>query len=487
MKKRHRKIGLLLIFLTLTSVALLAADGREGGQGDASRLKPAYRFERGGWIYVHLEGAPADIGYQHGYLLAPEIADGFNVVKFKETRSTKRDWEFFRQTAQTVLWPKIDVEYQQEVQGIADGLKARGVAMDLWDVVALNAMEEISDYYVPWFNKQQKTQNAPKLAPYGHCSAFVATGSMTKDHKPVIAHSNWTDIATGTRWTIIFDIVPAHGYRIIQDGFPGVIISDDDFGINSAGLMVTETTITGFDLFDPKGKPEFARARKALQYARSIDDYVKIMLDGNNGGYANDWLLADNKTGEVARFELGLKMHRVWRTKDGFYVGANFPSDPKLIKEETDFDPANLGTSMNARHVRWDQLMDQHKGQIDVAMAQQFLADHYDSYERKEQPNERTLCGHGSLSPRGVPEWGNPPYFPDAAVTGQAVDSTMAKNMSFSARAGYPCGADFLAEPFLKEHPEFDYQKPILRDMKGNPWAEFTAGEKPAGAAAGAK
>ena len=139
--------------------------------------------------------------------------------------------------------------------------------MDVWDVVALNAMEEVPDYYVPTLNRQEKRANAPKLTSPGNCSAFVATGSMTKDHKPVIAHSNWTNIATGSRWTVIFDIVPTHGYHILQDGFPGIIVSDDDFGINSAGLMVTETTITGFTLFDPKGVPEFVRARKALQYA----------------------------------------------------------------------------------------------------------------------------------------------------------------------------------------------------------------------------
>ena len=39
------------------------------GSEDA-RLAKAYRFERGGWIYVHLEGSPHDIGYQHGFLLA---------------------------------------------------------------------------------------------------------------------------------------------------------------------------------------------------------------------------------------------------------------------------------------------------------------------------------------------------------------------------------------------------------------------------------
>ena len=74
--------------------------GRVASQGNAARLKPAYRFERSKWIYVHLEGSPADIGYQHGYLLAPEIADGFNVVKFKDTRRTKRDWDFFRDVAE---------------------------------------------------------------------------------------------------------------------------------------------------------------------------------------------------------------------------------------------------------------------------------------------------------------------------------------------------------------------------------------------------
>jgi hypothetical protein len=35
---------------------------------------------------------------------------------------------------------------------------------------------------------------------------------------------------------------------------------------------------------------------------------------GNNGGYANDWLLGDRKTGEIARFEQGLKHTRLWTT-----------------------------------------------------------------------------------------------------------------------------------------------------------------------------
>jgi hypothetical protein len=465
------------------SIALLigyvgSVTAQENSASPDARLQKAYRFQKGGWTYVHLEGSPSDVGYQHGYLLAPEIADALDVIKLLDTHETQRDWEFFRKTAREMLWPHIDAEYRQELQGIADGAKAHGVDVDVYDIVALNAFEEVPDYYVPWLNKREKQARAPKLKAPGNCSAFIATGSYTKDHRIVIAHNNWTSYADGERWTIIFDILPQHGQRILMDGFPGVITSDDDFGINAAGIMITETTITQFEGWDPKGKPEFMRSRKALQYAESINDYVRIIKEGNNGGYANDWLIGDRKTGEIAYLELGLKNTPIWRTKDGYYVSSNFARDPKLIKEETDgFDPDDMSSSMNARHVRADELVQHAKGTIDVDMAQAFLSDHYDSFEKKEQANERSLCGHVDVSPRGVKQWEREPYSADGAVQGKATDSTMAGNMSLVARAGHPCGADFHAADFLEQHPEFSWQKPVLRDMKAGPWTTFQAGE----------
>lgn len=475
-----RRITVVMSVVVLLAVALWMVGGASAAPQAKTDpvLKNAYRFDRGGWVYVHIEGAPHDLGYQHGYLLAPEIDKAFQAVKFHDTYRTKRDWTFFRDTAKNILWPHIDDEYRQELQGIADGLNAKGVKMDVWDVVALNAYEEVPDYYIPWLEKQQQAELTPGLVAPGNCSAFVATGSYTKDGKPVIAHNNWTSVISGAHWRIIFDIVPKTGHHILMDGYPGIIASDDDFGVNDAGLAITETTITGFEGFDINGKPEFMRARKAMQYATSIDEYVKIMLDGNNGGYANDWLLADYKTGEVARFELGLKHHRVWRTKDGYLVGSNFPSDPELIKDETMFDTKNMGSSPNARHVRWDQLMQENKGRIDVALAQKFLADHYDSYEKKEDPNERTLCGHVEDSPRGIPEWGWGKFHPGGTMQGKAMDASMQKNMSFVARYGHNCGTDFIAATFLKAHPEYSWQKPYLEDMKAGPWTAFKTGMK---------
>ena len=473
-----RPVSAVAMLLFLTCAAFAA-----GSQSDP-RLQKAYRFQQGGWTYVHLEGSAADIGFQHGYLLAPEIADAFEAIKLFDTRETQRDWEFFRTTAQQMLWPHLDHEYQQELQGIADGLKAHGVNLDVYDIVALNAFEEVPDYYVPWLNKQSankqnKSAKNPKLAAPGNCSAFIATGGMTKDHQIVIAHNNWTSYLAGERWVIVFDIQPEHGNRILMDGFPGVITSDDDFGVNSAGIMITETTITQFEGWDPEGKPEFMRARKALQYANSIDDYVRIIKEGNNGGYANDWLIGDRKTGEIAYLELGLKNTPLWRTKDGYFVSSNFARDPKLIHDETSgFNPDDASSSPNARHSRAEEIMQQAKGKVDVALAEQFLSDHFDSFEKKEQADERSLCGHVDNSPRGVKEWEWAAYNPGGAVQGKVTDSAMAAKMSFVARAGHPCGADFSAADYLDHHPEFAWQKPLLHDMKAGPWTVFTAGQK---------
>jgi Phospholipase B len=470
--------------LCVLTIALLAATGcgRPSARQQSSRpsaapdvrLAGSYRFDRNGWIFVHLEGPPATIGYQHGYLLAAETADLLRVYRAFTEHQTRHDWAFFRTAAEQILWPKMEPEYQQEIDGIVAGLTAKKVTADRWDIVALNAVEELPEYYVPWLEKQQGLKPSQK-AP-GNCSAFVATGSFTKDGKIVIGHNAWTNYVTGSRWQIVFDLTPQRGYRILMDGLPGVIVSDDDFGINSNGIMVTETTITGFEGFDPNGVPEFMRARKALQYSRSIDEYVQIMLAGNNGAYANDWLVGDNKTGEIARFELGLNEHSVERTKDGYFVGSNFPVGAKLIRNETTFDAKKRDSSSNARRTRWEQLMAQYKGQIDVELGKQFEGDKYDVIEKKDGPTERSLCGLIDTSPRGVPEWNWPAYYPGGTVQSKVTDGTLAQSMQMWAAMGHQCAPDFKADAYLQQHPEFGWARGLLRDMPTGPWTLFAAG-----------
>ena len=450
------------------------------------RLQGAYKFNEGGWTYVHLQGAPARIGYQHGYLLAREIEDNVNVMKVEVTHSVQRDWSFFRDAAQKVLWPTIDPEYQDELKGIAEGLHAQGSSLDLWDVVALNGIIELRDYYLPILNEKERKPNPPQAVAPGKCSAFIATGSATKGGQIVIAHSNWSSYAEGERWTVVFDIVPASGQHLLMDGAPGIITSEDDFGVNASGLMITETTLPMAKGFDVNGIPEFDRSRKAMQYATSIDEYADLMRKGNNGGYANSWLIGDRKTGEIAYLELGLRHTPLTKKKDGYFVSSNFAADPELIRDDTPgFDPSDPEPSMNARHTRAEQFVKEHYGMLDTALAKAYLSDHYDSYEHKVDAGKRSLCGHEDTSPVGEKVWGDPPFVPSGAVTGKVMDAAMAAKLSFIGRVGHPCGEDFKVAPFLTAHPEFDWQKPILHDMIAGPWTTFTADQKAPATVAG--
>src|SRR6204780_2119303 len=141
--------GLLLAgaFLSFSPMSSLQAGA------PSTELKGSFRQpQKNGWTFVHLQGTPHEIGFQNGYLLAPEIEDILKVVILEETHSSKKDWQFFRDAAQNMMWPHIEQEYREELQGISDGVNARGVKMDLWDVVGLNASEEWG-YYVTEYEK----------------------------------------------------------------------------------------------------------------------------------------------------------------------------------------------------------------------------------------------------------------------------------------------------------------------------------------------
>ncbi|WP_263383188.1 C45 family autoproteolytic acyltransferase/hydolase [Granulicella arctica] len=468
MRLRLPSLAVLATFLAVPVLSAAAPKALDG----------AYSFKKNGWTYVHLQGSPSDIGFQHGYLLSAEIEDNYHVYRLEQEHNSGRDWSFFRAASKTVLWPNIEPEYRAELEGIAAGLKAKGSSLDLWDVVAINGNLELGDYYLPWLNKKEGKPNPPKDVAPGKCSAFIAAGSATRDGKIVVAHSNWSPYAEGERWTIVFDIAPAKGLRFLMDGAPGIITSQDDFGVNAAGLMITETTLPMAAGWDLKGAPEFVRSRKAMQYAHSIDEYAAIMRDRNNGGYANSWLVGDRKTGEIAYLELGLKHTPLTRKKDGYFVSSNFAANPDLIRDDTPgFDTTNKSSSMNARHLRADAFMQQHKGQMDTELAEAFLSDHIDTFVGGEKADQRSLCGHVDKAKEGEPVWGEKPYEPMGAVTGKVMDSDLAGKMSFIARAGHPCGDDFLVAPFLAAHPEFQWEKPILNDMKAGPWTTFTTAE----------
>jgi hypothetical protein len=436
-------------------------------------LAKGKRFERAGWIYLHVEGEPRQMGFQHGYLLAKEISEGLRLTRAGWEHESGMDWPWLVARAAAMFVPKIDAENLAELEGIAEGARAQGVSVSRDEIITYNAILELSDYWWPMELKKMKDEPVP-AAPRQSCSSFVATGSWSKDGNVVLGHNTMQSYADVLP-AVIQDILPNKGHRIFWQTTAGWIHSGTDFFITAAGLVGSETTIGQFEGFDTNGIPEFTRMRRATQAAGSIEAWCEIMKHGNNGGYANAWLLGDVNTKEIARLELGLKYVGYETKSDGYFIGSNVAEDRKILKLETDRSDTDIRMSSVARRVRWKQLMKEYKGKIDLELAKRFEADHFDTYRGKVQPGGRTLCGHFDLDPEA--QGHDVPYDCSGTVDAKVVDAAMAKQMSFAARFGSACGLPFSATKFLGAHPQFDWMTGLLADRPSEPWAVFQAGE----------
>ncbi|MGA2178895.1 MAG: C45 family peptidase [Verrucomicrobiota bacterium] len=460
---------------TVANTSSLGAEASSLTEVQQSWLSKANRHERAGWVYVHIEGTPRQRGFQHGYLLAKEIAQGIKATRTEWEYQSATKWEWLLEKAAPMFVRKIDKENLAELDGIVEGMQAAGVPSSRAEMIAYNGDCELSWYW--WPEELKKIKEGKVKPPRQSCSAFIATGSMTADGVVVLGHNSMQGYYEVLP-NVIIDIIPEKGHRILMQTYPGWIHSGTDFFITDAGLVGAETTIGDFEGFDSKGVPEFSRMRRATQDANSIEKWCAIMKRGNNGGYANAWLLGDVNTGEIARLELGLKYVGFEKKRDGYFVGSNVAEDLKVLRFETTSHETDIRGSEVARRVRWKQLMSQHAGRINVEAAKLFEADHFDAYLGEEHPGERSICAHWDLESKPIQQWPTEPNGPWGTVDAKVVDTKMARQMSFAARWGSACGMAFDSQKFLAEHPQYEWMKDILQSRPSEQWTTFAAGEE---------
>src|ERR1700733_7632159 len=111
-----------------------------GGPDPGARAKPfrpdpasverfgaGYRYPQAGWIVLHIEGEPYERGYQHGRLMAPEIARFVGeIARYRSSKAPADAWQDLRLLADALFLRRFDAEYLEEMKGIADGASAAG-------------------------------------------------------------------------------------------------------------------------------------------------------------------------------------------------------------------------------------------------------------------------------------------------------------------------------------------------------------------------
>lgn len=423
------------------------------------------------WIVVHLRGSPYRIGFQNGYLTA-QSSDYAILVDVGTRGSAARTMA--RTVARRYIWPLVPAEYRAELRGIANGMHAAGYPNDtLWDVVAANAWAD-EDCYATLLGRSATAATAAiatagattaagaatttagattttagataattaatsaplALAAHrkgkGGCSAFIATGSATADGAPVMGHDTWSQYSGAFMYNVMFYVHPLKGYAFSYQSAGGEIWSGQDWYENSAGLLLTETTLAD-TVYTPSGTPVFVRAREAAQYDATVAQAVHTLVHANNGAYSNEWLIGDS-TGTIASLQLGGKVYDLHETNNGFYGSSNFDWGTKTRAEERAHDAGWAPDAYNdalvdyARYRRWGQLKTAYSGKIDAAVGKTMESDTFDTYLGRRQADARDLCGEPEHGTPGLRAWDSWVTLPEGATDGKVCTEAMARS-----------------------------------------------------------
>jgi len=363
-----------------------------------------FRYDDGGWKYIHIEGEPYERGLQYGELVADDVVRYMEKLgTLKNKADVANGWAQLRLLTDSLFLRKYEPEFLEEMRGIADGVNKAGVKfkdreLELLDIVVLNSAVDLGQ--LESANRVSTTalsgrtflkaeDEAARAGEGDHCSSFVATKSATRDGRFIMGQIFMWNGYTGVHWDVMLDVKPSRGHRLVMQTFPGGIHSGSDWYLNDAGVVIGETTV-GQTPFDPDGTPQSNRIRKAAQYASSIDDVARILQENNNGLYSNDWTLADTKTGEGACFTLGTKTSRMWRTGDDEhsadtpgklkdFIWANNNNRDLEVRKESIANPQNapvdLAFNTWNRDIAFQKYFEKYgKGGIDLDNAIRMLA-----------------------------------------------------------------------------------------------------------------
>lgn len=431
-------------------------------------LPNCYRYSQDGWNIFHLEGSPYNIGKAYGYLITNELGE----IKKMLIKTTPifygHSWNYFVGKTKEIYGDTIPKEYQEELHGIADGVKLMGGNWDYWDLLTWNCQLSIMDYW--WKICQKKTP-----CQVERCSCLLATGDATMDGGIILAHNTW-DVFYHARWcNCIVDLKPEKGHRMLMQTFYGYLTSLTDFFVTDAGIIGSDTTIRSYNLWK-LGVPCFVRLRQALQYADDLTSFTKYLIKDNGGDYANTWFLGDIKTNLIMKFDLGVNHHSIKTKTNGYFVGFNETESNKIRNLECDhnsrYNIFNIRTGGGARRVRLKQLMEQHYGEITVEVAKTIIGDNYDVYTGQYGHSHRTIEGRYDLDSEGNSTTG--PHFPSGAVDAKIITTELAKDFSFLARWGSSSGIPFKVGKFCQEHPQWGFLEPYLKDLPVKPWTTIT-------------
>lgn len=308
---------------------------------------------------IQLQGAPRDMGRQHGRqvqgvrpLLAQVVA-----ARLTELREMGADRAAVLDPLREAL-QELDRPLLEFLNGLAEAL-----ALDEEDLLRYTYSSYLKD-----LEKGRQDTSAGSLAD--GCTTWAASAPVTRDGLILVAknrdyHRDHIPLQLMAR------VAPEDGYRYVtlgSAGSPHVFSS----GINERGLAVADTHVLSRDL--GPGMARFSLMRELLERQATVEaslDYLRSVPQMGGGTV----ILADT-TGRLAVWESGHRQSGHHSRREGYLASTNHFVSPELAGQWIENEaPAWRGNSP-ARYQRVLNALAGRTGEVDVSWAQGLAAAH---------------------------------------------------------------------------------------------------------------
>ncbi len=417
------------------------------------------------FIFGEVSGSPVEIGTWIGKNFSRKLRRTIDSFNFIFNHDFGKTWQWLIDFSLTNFQKLIDIEIMEEMEGIVKGYNS--VASDrirYEDILALNVMFDAESFL---------TQK--EGAANGSCTSFISTGDFTSDRDVILAHSTWWRYFTAVNFDLILKVVPDNGYSFVMQTAPGLVFSGTDFYYNEKGIMASETTLDGINTYSTNGIPIFQRLRLAIQHSDSIYSFSKRIIEGNTGGYSNDYLMGDAREKEIGLLEIATHNHVLSKKNNGYFISSNMVQFDE-VRRESNIKYDNSINSDNARLFRLKELMEDEVLTID--RCKRILADHLDYSLGQDRPGKNSICGHREEEPNVDVFDRKGPYYPIGSIDGKIVTGKGALSGISHIKWGKPCSGVFESSAFLASHSEYAWTEQFLEDVGSEEWKIVSHGWK---------
>jgi len=391
---------------------------------------------------LHLSGSPYDMGFQHGALLARRIVDliprALDATIGVIAKTLGMPYDAARKLllrGKEAARPHIPPVCLEEMQGITDGINSKDPGrMHLDDIILYNTMYDQWCLYAhphpsPPFKsetpiKQSSDQTSGVNGPgSAGCSSFSAWGKAVKGEMLIFGKNmdnlNLPGILDNR---ILVFARPDKGIGHAFVTHPGMIGIDG--GLNAAGItMMTQYNAFADETMEGCGIGVLSRL--LLSRSQSLDQAIRILKDYPHcTGIAFHVADARKQAAAIVNASATQVQVRYPRTGQDVlftsnhtncypgwygYNGYNMVKDQKIVYALGDVstadawqkslrDPQNVWVPAPSRFERYEQLMEEHYGNITPETAMNILSDRYDPYTGKTRPKHEPSTSNNLLA-----------------------------------------------------------------------------------------